>query len=96
MATGACLGPFTGQVFTRSDQLDVDHIIPLAYVHRNGGADWSALLKKVFANDPENLLVVELGENRSKGASGPVEFMPPSEEYHCEYARKWHDPAIRI
>ena len=89
VATGAWQGPFTGLVFTQANQIDVDHIIPLAYAHEHGGAQWSALLKKVFANDPENLLVVERGENRSKEADGSSQYMPPDEGYHCEYTRRW-------
>ncbi|MEX1196364.1 MAG: DUF1524 domain-containing protein [Pseudohongiellaceae bacterium] len=89
VATGAWHGPFTGQVYTQATQLDVDHVIALRYAHEYGGAEWPPLLKKVFANDPENLLAVERGENRSKGWDGPSQYMPPDESYHCEYARLW-------
>lgn len=89
VATGAWQGPFTGQVYTQASQVEVDHVIALRYAHEHGGAGWSALLKKVFANDPENLLIVDGGENSSKGWQGPSGYMPPNEGYHCEYARRW-------
>lgn len=89
VSDGAWQGPFTGRVFIEARQVDVDHIIALRYAHEHGGADWPPLLKTVFANDPENLLIVERGENRSKGWRGPSGYMPPDQGYHCEYARLW-------
>lgn len=89
VATGAWLGPYTGKVYTEAAYLDIDHVIALRYAHEYGGARWPRLLKKVFANDSDNLLIVELGENRSKSWSGPSEYMPPDESFHCEYARLW-------
>jgi hypothetical protein len=90
VATGQWLDPYTGNTYTLASDLDIDHVIPLNYAHRHGGAVWSAFVKKLFANDPENLLVVDGGENQSKSAQGPAEWMLPSESYHCEYVRKWH------
>lgn len=89
VATGAWQGPFTGEIHTEAEQVDVDHVIALRYAHQYGGFRWAPLLKKVFANDPENLLVVSRGENRSKGWRGPSEYMPPNRHFHCEYARLW-------
>lgn len=89
VATGVWIGPYTGQVFTIASDVDIDHIIPLKYAHDHGGALWPPLLKKVFANDPDNLLVTEDNANQSKGAKGPSEYMPPLASYHCEYMRRW-------
>lgn len=57
VATGIWLGPYTGKVFLKSSDVDIDHIIPLKYAHDHGGSLWSPLLKKVFANDPDNIIV---------------------------------------
>ena len=89
MATGICFGPYTGQVFTLASGVDIDHIIPLKYANDHGGAVWSPLLKKVFANDPDNILLTEDNANKSKGPRGPSEYMPPRQEYQCEYIRRW-------
>jgi len=89
VATGQWLDPYTGDTYTLASDLDVDHVIPLNYAHLHGGAVWSAFVKKLFANDPENLLAVDDGENQSKSAKGPGDWMPPDEDYHCEYARQW-------
>lgn len=87
--TGAWRGPYTGEVFTGAGQVHIDHVIALRYAHEYGGAGWSPLLKQVFANDPENLLIVKAGENLSKGWRGPSGYMPPDAGFHCDYVRIW-------
>jgi hypothetical protein len=89
VSTGQWLDPYTGGTYTLASDLDIDHVIPLNYAHLHGGAAWSPFVKKLFANDPENLLAVDDGENQSKSAKGPSEWMPPDANYHCEYVRKW-------
>jgi len=89
VATGQWLDPYTGDTYTLASDLDIDHVIPLNYAHLHGGSVWSAFVKKLFANDPENLLAVDDGENQSKSTKGPSEWMPPDESYQCEYARQW-------
>ena len=32
---------------------------------------------------------VETSLNRSKGDNGPDKWMPPNEEYHCQYVTDW-------
>lgn len=88
VAGGRWVGPYTGRYFTLAGQVDIDHVIPLKYAHDHGGAAWSPLLKKVFANDPDNLLIVEKGANRRKGAKGPSGYLP-QESFQCEYLRLW-------
>jgi hypothetical protein len=89
VSAGQWLGLYTGNAYTLASDLDIDHIISLKYAHDSGGAVWSAFVKKLFANDPENLLAVDDGENQSKSAKGPSEWMPPDAAYHCEYVRRW-------
>ena len=89
MRTGRWIGPYTGEVFTLASDVDIDHIIPLSYAHSYGGWQWSPLLKKVFANDPDNILVTKDNANQSKNDRGPSEYMPPLESYRCEYIRRW-------
>ena len=60
---GEWLGPYTGEMFTEASDVDIDHIVPLAHAHRNGGTAWSRTLKRQFANDPMNLLVVDDATN---------------------------------
>ena len=67
----------------------MDHIIPLKWAHVHGGWRWSAEDKKRFANDYQNLILVDDGRNQSKGAKGPGEWMPDNSAYHCMYVFRW-------
>lgn len=87
--TGEWLDEYTGKVFTVAVQLEVDHIIPRLYAHSHGGDRWSAQKKLQFANDPMNLMLVEKREQRRKQDRGPTRYLPPREEFHCQYARTW-------
>jgi hypothetical protein len=89
VVTGKWLGPYTGQTFLQASDLDIDHVVPLAYAHRNGGASWDKERKMEFANDPDNLLAVDDSTNQSKGSKGPAEWRPPKKDYWCEYSEKW-------
>lgn len=86
--TGEWLDEYTGKTFTVAAQIDVDHIIPLRYAHRQGGDQWPAQKKLAFANDPMNLLLVERREIQRKNARGPSRYLP-REEYRCDYVRQW-------
>ena len=86
---GRWVCPYTGQVFEKASDVDIDHIVPLAWAHRHGAANWSREKKRQFANDPENLLVVDDATNQAKGDKGPDEWMPPLKSFWAEYARRW-------
>lgn len=86
---GRWYGVYTGQIFTKASDLDIDHIVPLAHAHRQGGANWTRSQKRAFANDPENLLPVEDNANQAKGDKGPDQWKPQQKSYWCVYARKW-------
>jgi hypothetical protein len=85
IVTGRWLDPYTGQIFTRANQLDVDHLVPLAWAHVRGGAGWNAELRARFANDLVNLFAVDAGTNRAKGAKGYDEWLPPATDFRCQY-----------
>ena len=58
---------------------------PLFYAWGRGANQWEAETQRRFANDSANLLPVGAMVNRSKGAAGPLEWLPPSEAFACEY-----------
>ena len=82
---GVWQDPYSGKTFTDDNDLDIDHVVPLKFAHDRGAAQWSKRQKARFANDPDNLLAVDNGLNRSKGAKGPSEWMPPNHAYRCAY-----------
>jgi hypothetical protein len=86
---GRWVGPYTGQIFKKASDIDIDHIVPLSHAHKTGGASWSRSKKRQFANDPENLLSVDDSTNQEKGGKGPVRWKPPLKSYWCKYAIRW-------
>ena len=88
--TGSWHDPYSGEIVADSVALDLDHVVPLKWAHGHGGDKWSRELKRQFANDPDNLLLVQASLNRQKGAKGPDEWMPPRHSYRCEYLRHFN------
>ena len=92
VATGRWYGAFTGTYVEVPGQLDIDHLVPLKNAHDSGGGAWTSERKQEYANylgDPDHLIAVTRGANRSKGAKGPEEWRPPDEGYWCRYATDW-------
>ena len=90
VSRGRWNGPYTGIIFTKARDMDIDHVVPLAWAHAHGGDHWDAELRRQFANDPVNLFAVQASANRSKGASGPLEWLPPDAGFHCQYVTRFH------
>ena len=89
---GRWYDPYTGQFYNNPQDLDIDHVVPLAEAHRSGADEWTRSKKQMFANDITNtgfLLAVDKSANRSKGDSDPANWMPPNVKYHCEYVQLW-------
>lgn len=84
---GVWRGPYTGATFTDPSDLHIDHVVPLKEAHVSGARAWPASKRRRFANDPDNLLAVEAGENMSKGSRGPSEWLPGTGQ--CEYVDHW-------
>ena len=90
VVSGSWLGAYSGEVFTDASQLDIDHLVPLKEAHISGGYAWDAYRKRDYANDlssPLGLIAVDKGLNRQKGASDPVDWLPPQQSYVEEYAQ---------
>lgn len=89
VVSGEWFGVYTGKTFTRSSDVDIDHIVPLAHAHRHGADKWTRDQRRVFANDFENLLVVDDAVNQSKSDQAPHDWLPPRKDYWCEYGKRW-------
>jgi hypothetical protein len=68
--SGEWYDPYSGDTFTISKELDLDHIVPLMFAHGHGADKWSRERKAMFANDLDNLILVKASLNRQKGAKG--------------------------
>lgn len=89
VVSGEWFGVYTGKTFTKASDVDIDHIVPLAHAHRHGADKWTRDQRRAFANDFENLLVVDDSVNQSKGDQAPHEWLPPRRDYWCEYGKRW-------
>ncbi|MCY4254750.1 MAG: HNH endonuclease family protein [Gammaproteobacteria bacterium] len=81
--------PYTGGVFTVAQDLDLDHVVPLRWAWERGASAWNGDRRERFLNDPANLLPVSIKANISKGALGPLDWMPPNEDFACEYVLRF-------
>lgn len=81
--------PYTGNLYYRPSDIDIDHMVPLAEAWRTGAKRWSAAKRERFANHRRAVLAVEDNANASKGDREPEEWKPPRKRYWCTYAKKW-------
>jgi hypothetical protein len=88
--SGEWYDPYSGDTFTISKDLDLDHIVPLKFAHGHGADKWSRERRRQFANDYNNLLLVNASLNRQKGAKGLDEWLPPNQSYRCEYIARFN------
>ena len=92
---GSWLGGLTGIRLLDASDVDIDHVIPLSYAHRHGGASWSAQKKEQFANDPLNLLPTYDMENREKSDKGPSEYLPSNKNLVYAYIKRWYEIGVK-
>lgn len=86
---GAWNDPYSGNRYYNASDLDIDHVVTLAWAHEHGGREMSPETKEKFANDPINLIAVDKYLNRQKGAKPPMEWMPPNKAFHCQYVTRF-------
>ena len=86
---GLWMDPYTGDFYEKASDLDVEHIVPLKWAHDHGGAQWSQEQKRRFAEDPDNLWLVDDGRNQSKGDRGPDAWMPPYQRVERFYVQRF-------
>lgn len=88
---GTWLSPYDGRTVSDPQDLDIDHMVPLANAWRTGASAWTDAERKRFANDLDSpeLIAVTSGTNRSKGDQDPSQWMPPRRDFWCAYAQSW-------
>ncbi|GAA2851186.1 HNH endonuclease family protein [Streptosporangium fragile] len=91
--------PYTGRVIRwskrRSDEIQVDHVVPLSYEWRMGASRWPMSERMRIANDPLNLLPVYGDANEAKGGSGPASWLPPVRRVRCAYVVRFAQVALK-
>ena len=87
---GEWYDPYSGETYIVSNELDLDHIVPLKFAHGHGADKWSRERKALFANDIENLILTQASLNRQKGAKGLDGWLPPNHRYRCEYISRFN------
>ena len=87
--SGVWLCPYTGRLFTAPEDIDIDHIVPLAEAYRSGADKWDHKMKEQFANDYENLTISYDKTNQKKSDKDPAQWMPPNRAYWGPYINQW-------
>jgi 5-methylcytosine-specific restriction endonuclease McrA len=78
VASGLWICRYTGKVLRSPSDLDIDHLVSLGEIDAAGAATWPIERRTAFANDPDNLVAVASGANRSKGDKDAYLWLPPN------------------
>jgi hypothetical protein len=88
VVSGRWMSEYTGHEIYNAANIDIDHVVPLAYAWKLGAFSWTNKEREAFANDESNLRPVEASVNRSKGDSPPSEWLP--EINQCSYVSRFY------
>ena len=90
VVAGVLDDPYSGQTvqFVKAEaaEVPIDHVVPLAAAWVQGAAEWTAEQRRLFANDPANLIATTQAQNSSKGDSTAEEWVPEHPAFGCSYA----------
>jgi hypothetical protein len=97
--TGGCVqlsgvlpDPYLGRSirFARGagDDVDIDHVVALGNAWATGAARFDIHERAALANDPLNLLAVDMSTNRSKGDGDAATWLPPYRPFRCAYVAR--------
>lgn len=87
--TGLWFDPYTGQAFSSASDIEVDRLGPMKWAWDRGASQWPRWKAERFALDPDYLVPASRGQNRDKGAQGPLEWMPAIGGVHCAYVTEF-------
>jgi len=89
---GVLSDPYTGTtvIFSKADadEVQIDHVVPLAAAWGSGAKQWPQEQRERFANDPLNLTATSKRANLSKGDDTPSQWLP-RQEFRCVYAVRY-------
>lgn len=94
MLQGILVDPYSGEEipFTRgqgsSDDVQIDHVVSLSNAWQTGMFQRGPEERRMFANDPPNLLAVQGRLNSQKGDGDAATWLPPRKAYRCEFVAR--------
>lgn len=92
VVSGSWLDPYSGLSTTQAPDIQIDHMVPLKNAYISGAWAWDFQKRCLYANfikNPFHLLAVSGHENMKKSDATPAGYMPPIEEYACQYLQNW-------
>lgn len=90
--SGKWLDPYSGQVFTKAQDIEIDHVVALKNSYDSGSWSWKAPVRCAFANFMgfnRHLLAASSAENQAKSDKGPDQWMPTNRQYACAHLYNW-------
>jgi outer membrane protein OmpA-like peptidoglycan-associated protein len=95
VSRGLWRDPYTGNEFANPREIHIDHLVPLRWAWDHGASQWEPSKRAAFFNDPMGLFVVEGSINQSKSDRWPLEWLPPLEEFQCQYSTRFNRMLMR-
>lgn len=89
---GSWYSPYDDVTLDDTNDIDIDHVVPLAEAWDSGAWSWDAKQRELYANDLDeerSLIAVTDRTNQSKADRDPHEWMPPNTAYECVYLEDW-------
>ena len=89
--SGVLDDPYTGKriAFTRgattSSAVQIDHVVALSDAWQKGAQQIGPTRRRMFANDPLNLLAVDGPANARKGDGDAATWLPRNKAFRCRY-----------
>ena len=90
---GVLVDPYSGEeiLFIKgesSDLIHIDHVVSLSSAWQTGMFQRGPEERRIFANDPLNLLAVQGRLNSQKGDGDAATWLPPLKLYRCEFVAR--------
>jgi hypothetical protein len=93
---GKWLSPYDHETWTRSSDVDIDHLVALKEAWDSGARAWDDETREAYANDlgdRRSLVAVTDNVNQSKGDRDVADWLP--EFGVCSYVRQWTAVKLR-
>ena len=90
---GVLVDPYSGEEIRfikgeSSDLIHIDHVVSLSNAWQTGMFQRGPEERRIFSNDPLNLLAVVGALNQQKGDGDAATWLPPLKSYRCEFVAR--------